>query len=120
MKGEARRIAVWPPDSLPCAIPLQFATHRTGGILNKWDLVPPADRNQSPQITGHPYLVYANNSARSRIDSLLHKLWVNVEGVRFDIHEHRRRTAVSNAIRGSNEGMTYRDNFITLAHPCGQ
>ena len=71
MKREAGNEAVRPPDPLPLPVPLDFATHGAGGVLDDRYPVPAGHIEDGAKVARHTELVHDEHSPGARADRLL-------------------------------------------------
>ena len=109
--------AVRPADLLPLPVPrislpmAQAASSITGSACRR------AIGRMARQVAGHAELVHAEDGAGARGDGRFDQLRIDVEGQRVDVHEHRRRAAIADAVGRGDEGMADRDHLVAGPTP---
>src|SRR5215472_9642881 len=115
MKRKAGDDTARTPDGLPLSANPDLAADSRGRILDQWEGVAIADREQSSQVARHADLVHGEYGSGPRGHRLLHPVRIDVIGIRVDIDKDRGRAAISDAVGGCNKRVARGDDFVTFA-----
>ena len=120
VEREAGDVAVRPAHTLPSPVPQQLAADRAGRILDHRHAAALCDRQDRRELAWHAELV----DDEDRPGPLRHRRFdergIDVERVRGDIDEHRRRTAAADGVRRRDERMTDGDHLVAGPDAEGQ
>ena len=112
MEREAGDVAVRLADPFPGAVPQNLAANRAGCVLDQYQAVVPRQRHQTLQIARHADLMHRENRPGLRPDHRRDAIDVDVERLRVDVDEDRHGAAVADRVRGGDERMADRDDFV--------
>ena len=82
-------------DPLPFAVDADLASRGASGIFDQDDAVPISQRGECREIARHAHLVNGYDRARTRGDCFGDSIRIDIVGVRIDVDEDRRGTAIS-------------------------
>ena len=97
--------------------PLIFRQNALRRILHHEQVMPFCNIHDLVHLAAHPGVMNRNDSPGLLRDGVLDQLFIQVHGIRTDIHEHRSRPAQHKGVRRRYERIGRHDHLIPRPHP---
>jgi hypothetical protein len=98
-------------------VPVPRAFNTMGGIFNDKQATPPGDIEDRAHVTGATAEMHRQQRLGARSDGIFNAVFVDIEGLRVYVDEHRTRTGMKHHVGRGGERHRRRDHLITGTHP---